>query len=91
MRAKPVPHLFLWGDHLDLSRSEGSWAQQYFAAKRYHDALRASGANSTWIYLPERGVRGNSHMLMMDDNSADIAHIIHQWITGNIQPSRRRI
>ncbi|MDY3690599.1 MAG: hypothetical protein SO072_01360 [Dysosmobacter sp.] len=30
--------------------------------------------------LPELGIRGNSHMLMMDDNSADIAELIHQWL-----------
>jgi hypothetical protein len=75
-----VPHLFLWGDHLELAQPEGSWAKLYFAARAYHDALRAGGGNSTWTYLPERGVRGNSHMLMMDDNSAQIAELIHHWI-----------
>lgn len=84
-----VPHLFLWGDHLDLSRPEDSWAKQYFAAQRYHDELRAAGGRSTWNYLPERGVRGNSHMLMMDDNSADIAEMVHQWIRSTVQTPRR--
>jgi pimeloyl-ACP methyl ester carboxylesterase len=80
VRAKAVPHLFIWGDHLDLNHPEGSWAKQYFGARRYHDALRASGGRSTWVYLPDRGVRGNSHMLMMDNNSAEIAELIHDWI-----------
>jgi pimeloyl-ACP methyl ester carboxylesterase len=78
--AKSVPHLFLWGDHLELSQSDSSWAQQYFEAKRYHEALVANRGSSTWIYLPDLGIRGNSHMLMMDDNSEDIAARIHAWI-----------
>ena len=40
----------------------------------------ALGADCTWMSLPELGIRGNSHMLMMDDNSADIAELIHQWL-----------
>ena len=79
-RVKAVPHLFIWGDHLDLDHPQGGWAQQYFGAQRFHDALRATGGTSTWIYLPERGIRGNSHLLMMDDNSAEIAGLIHDWI-----------
>jgi pimeloyl-ACP methyl ester carboxylesterase len=79
-RLRAVPHLFIWGDHLDLDHPDGSWAQQYFGARRYHDALRTAGGKSTWVYLPERGVRGNSHMLMMDDNSAQLAGLIHDWI-----------
>lgn len=79
-RARAVPHLFIWGDHLDLNHSQSSWATQYFGAQRYHDAVRTAGGQSTWIYLPDRGVRGNSHMLMMDDNSAEIAGLIHDWI-----------
>lgn len=82
-RASSVPHLFVWGDHLDLGEAQGSWAAQYIAAQRYHDALRAAGGHSTWSYLPDRGIRGNSHMLMMDDNSADIAELIHQWLRQN--------
>lgn len=88
-RGTAVPHLFLWGDHLDLSHPDGSWAQQYFGAQRYHDALRASGGHSTWIYLPDRGIRGNSHMLMMDTNSAEIAELIHEWIVHTRHGTQR--
>lgn len=84
-RGTKVPHLFLWGDHLELSQPEGSWTQQYTAAHRYHDALRAAGGRSTWIYLPDRGIRGNSHMLMMDNNSAELAELIQEWIGRSVQ------
>jgi hypothetical protein len=32
------------------------------------------------MLLPELGIRGNSHMLMMDRNSDQIAAMIDQWL-----------
>jgi hypothetical protein len=32
--------------------------------------------------LPENGLSGNSHMLMMDTNSADVAAVIQAWLEG---------
>lgn len=34
----------------------------------------------TWVDLPEAGVHGNSHALMADDNSDEIAAIVLQWL-----------
>jgi hypothetical protein len=33
--------------------------------------------------LPEIGIKGNTHMLMRDDNSLDIADILLDWIGKN--------
>lgn len=78
---KPVPQLFMWGDHLDLSEKEGDWAKQYHGAHAYHESMLGVRGASTWIYLPKLGIRGNSHMLMMDDNSADLARRVHRWLS----------
>ncbi len=32
------------------------------------------------IDLPEIGIKGNSHMLMMDRNNAEIAAVIQDWL-----------
>jgi pimeloyl-ACP methyl ester carboxylesterase len=82
---KPVPQLMMWGDHLDLNSKSGDWEKQYAAAKSYHSAMLAAHGKSTWLYLPEQGIRGNSHMLMMDDNSADLAQRIDRWISTTVQ------
>jgi hypothetical protein len=34
----------------------------------------------TRIDLPKQGARGNSHMLMMDTNSDQIAAMIQKWM-----------
>jgi pimeloyl-ACP methyl ester carboxylesterase len=51
------------------------------------DALREAGARVETLDLPAAGVRGNSHMLMMDRNSDDIARRVEAWIAGlNLSP-----
>jgi pimeloyl-ACP methyl ester carboxylesterase len=69
------PVLQVVGDHLDATPLWRALAGRYrsFAAD-----LKGRGGDS-W-FLAERGVFGNSHMPMMDDNSADIAREIGAWL-----------
>ena len=48
--------------------------------RRWYDALVAAGADVEWIDLPARGITGNSHALMADDNSDAIAHRVLDWM-----------
>ncbi len=52
------------------------------ASERWRDALLAAGGGVTWIDLPARGMRGNSHALIADDNSAEIAGRALDWMTA---------
>ena len=74
---KGVPHLFVWGDYLER---HSLWQRIMPAVNAYEDALRKQGTDVTRIDLPKLGIRGNSHMLMMDTNSDQIAAMIHKWI-----------
>ena len=46
----------------------------------WRKSLDAIGADYTWMSLPDLGIYGNSHMLMMDNNSAEIAAMIDKWL-----------
>jgi hypothetical protein len=48
----------------------------------YGDAVRAAGGSVDVIDLPDLGIKGNSHMLMMDKNSAEIADVIQKWLAA---------
>jgi pimeloyl-ACP methyl ester carboxylesterase len=74
---KNIPHLFLWGDYLDR---HSFWVESRPAVERWRDALRAAGCNVTWIDLPSLGITGNSHALMADHNSDEIAAIVLAWL-----------
>lgn len=77
-RLRDVPHLFIWGDHLNLG-----WHALHDSARRFHEALLRAGGTSTWIDLPEHGQRGNSHLIMLDDNSDEVADLISRWMARN--------
>lgn len=74
---KAVPHLFIWGDRLDR---HAFWINSRPAVQHWHDALRDAGCDVTWIDLPAIGISGNSHALMADDNSDEIAGIVLGWL-----------
>ena len=76
-KLKGAPHLFVWGDNW---RDNSFWVNSRPAAERWRDALVAAGCDVTWIDLPTRGILGNSHALMADDNSDDIAGLVLDWL-----------
>lgn len=74
---RDVPHLFVWGDYLD---AHPFWVRSLPAVRRWADALSAAGADVEWIDLPARGITGNTHALMADDNSDVVAGIVLEWL-----------
>ena len=36
------------------------------------------------LYLPKRGIRGNSHMIMQDKSNSQIADMILKWIVESV-------
>jgi pimeloyl-ACP methyl ester carboxylesterase len=74
---KHVPHLFIWGDYLDR---HSFWVHSLPQVRAWSDALTAAGADVDWIDLPARGIRGNSHALMADNNSDEVATLVLDWM-----------
>lgn len=72
-----VPFLFVWGDNLDVP---AFWRRSWTNVKAFSGALTKGGARVEWWDLPEQGIRGNDHMLMMDRNSDAIAARIQEWM-----------
>ena len=72
-----IPQLMVWGDHLD---AHPLWSQLRPRLRAFAQRLRQCGAQVDDWDLPSLGVRGNSHMLMMDDNSEDLARRIDGWL-----------
>jgi pimeloyl-ACP methyl ester carboxylesterase len=77
-KLKAVPHLVVWGDFIGQSPL---WQRFVPASQNYAAALRAAGGVGDWWDLPKMGVAGNTHMLMMDKNSDQIAQMIQKWLT----------
>ncbi len=44
------------------------------------DWLNEAGAEAEFVYLADRGIVGNGHMMMLEQNSDEIAEIVRDWI-----------
>lgn len=75
---KAIPHLFVWGDHLEKNPF---WKSVSTQMRSYNQAVARQGGVSEWVSLPDLGMNGNSHMLMMDRNSDQIAERVQAWMT----------
>lgn len=74
---RTIPHLFIWGDAVAQHPTHDHAAR---SARAWHDCLLKAGGTSTWMDLPALGVHGNSHQIMSDLNSDDIASLVHEWL-----------
>jgi pimeloyl-ACP methyl ester carboxylesterase len=72
-----IPVLFVWGDYLE---QHPNWAKSMAESQDYMDVSQSYGGKADLIYLPEQGITGNSHMLMMEKNNLQIAALIQEWL-----------
>ena len=42
--------------------------------------LNQNGAKADFIFLSDRGISGNGHMIMMEDNSDALIGIVADWL-----------
>jgi hypothetical protein len=76
-----MPILVLFGDYVDLSPR---WAPRLKACKEFVQTANKAGGKSELVLLPEIGMPGNSHMLMQDKNSLEIADWLLAWIQRHV-------
>jgi hypothetical protein len=80
-----IPVLFIFGDHLNGSDvSAPLWTANVAGCRSLTNQINAAGGNAQFWYLPDLGLHGNSHMLMMDRNNLQIADLILAWIQKNV-------
>jgi len=72
-----IPILMVFGDNVDL---HPRWVAYRKLDLEYAAAVRAAGGKVDVINLPELGIKGNSHMMMMDKNNGAVADVIQHWL-----------
>ena len=73
-----TPILMLFGDAID---KDSRWVTYRKIDMEYAAAVRAAGGSVDVVQLPDVGIKGNSHMLIMDKNNGEIADLIQKWMT----------
>ncbi len=71
-----TPIVVIYGDHLASRQA----AEGLETCRRFAADLTAQGGTAEVLDLVEQGIRGNSHLVMQDDNSAQIGAMVLRWL-----------
>jgi pimeloyl-ACP methyl ester carboxylesterase len=78
-----VPILTVFGDYVGQNPGDPAvgWLN---SAQNTTTLVNAAGGNASVLVLPDQGIIGNTHMMMMDNNNEQIAGLIETWIQNNV-------
>lgn len=74
---KKTPILVVIGDN---AKDHPRWKAIRQHSVNYQTAFKAAGGSLDLVDLPDVGIKGNSHMVMMDKNSDQVADLINKWL-----------
>ena len=83
-----IPDLAVFGDHRDTPTGIGirpSWQLSFEGCQALIRRLKSAGGQAEMLAPAERGIRGNSHMIMQDKNNLQVADLILQWIDQRVR------
>lgn len=85
-----IPILILFGDYLTAKTGlpTPSWKDRFDDCAVFKQRVDAAGGVVRLMTTVETGVRGNSHMLMLDTNNLQIADLIISWIEEKLGGKR---
>ena len=79
--------LVVFGDHRDTPTglpTLPTWQARFEMCQTLIGRIKSAGGQAEMLAPPERGIRGNSHMIMQDKNNLQIADLILQWIDARV-------
>jgi pimeloyl-ACP methyl ester carboxylesterase len=81
-----VPLLAIFGDY---TPGNATWAPAAASCQSAANRIQAAGGTARNLVLPDIGILGNSHMLMLDKNNDEIADFIVDWLSTNVWTKRK--
>ncbi|MCC7010506.1 MAG: hypothetical protein IT184_16985 [Acidobacteria bacterium] len=82
-----VPILVVFGDHRETPTglpTLPTWQARFEACEALIARIKGAGGQAEMLAPPDRGIRGNSHMIMQDENNLQIADLILQWVDARV-------
>ena len=76
---KDIPQLVVYGDNI---ASDARWPTIRARGVAFADLVRKAGGTADVVDLPDRGIKGNSHMMMMDHNNEQVAALVQDWLVS---------
>ena len=84
MKLTKIPIVVYFGDNIP-SEPTNNWGQDNWRvrldlARKWEKVMKKYGGDVSIVYLPDIGIKGNTHFLMADTNNVQIADIMEQWM-----------
>ena len=71
--------MVMYGDN---AKDHPRWGRIRQNMVDYVGLIKGAGGSVDFVDLPDIGIKGNTHMLMMDKNSDQVAEVIQKWLVG---------
>ncbi len=76
-KLRNTPILTVYGDYIE---QDARWPTIRANELKFLEQVRAAGGSFEVVNLPQVGIKGNSHMMMMDKNNLQVADVIQGWL-----------
>jgi len=76
---KNIPMAIVYGDN---AKDHPRWGKIRQNVVDFAAQIKQAGGSVDVIDLPDVGIKGNTHMMMMDKNSDQVAEVIQKWLAG---------
>jgi pimeloyl-ACP methyl ester carboxylesterase len=76
-----VPLLAVWADHSFGAKGRNGDDRRNSCSGSV-TRIQAKGGPAKFLLLPDIGIKGNSHMMMVENNNLQIADVIIDWVKG---------
>lgn len=79
-----IPVVVYYGDYIPNEETNAAslnfWRTVLATARQWAKVVNAHGGDATIVHLPELGIKGNTHFIMSDLNSKEIADLLAKWL-----------
>jgi len=86
LKLTKIPVVVYFGDNIPTGNKTvenwgfDNWRTRLNLAKNWQKVMQKYGGDCEIIYLPDIGVKGNTHFLMADLNNQEVADVMENWL-----------
>jgi pimeloyl-ACP methyl ester carboxylesterase len=84
LKLTKIPIVVYYGDYIPKEETNAAslnfWRNTLATARQWAKLVNEYGGDATVVHLPEIGIKGNTHFIMSDLNSKEIADLLEKWL-----------
>lgn len=86
LKLTKIPIVVYFGDNIPTGDTpvenwgQDNWRVRLNLARKWEQVMKKYGGDAKVVYLPDIGVKGNTHFLMADLNNREVADVMAKWL-----------